>query len=121
VFDLASPDASTAQRAETIVPQQALFLMNGPFVVEQARHLAARDDLQQADDDVERIHRLYRHLFGRSATAAEVDKATAFLAEQPQAPVAPDTDSADSAPAPLTAWEQYVHVLLLTNEFVFVD
>ena len=118
VFDLASPDASTPKRAETTVPQQALFLMNGPFIVEQARHLAARHDLQRADGDAERIHLLYRHLFGRKATAAELRKATAFLADQPRVPVGPDFAA---LPAPLTAWEQYVHVLLLTNEFVFVD
>ncbi len=93
VFDLASPDASTPKRAETTVPQQALFLMNGPFIIEQARHLAARNDLQRADDDAERIHRLYRHLFGRKATSAELRKATAFLADQPRVPVGPDHPS----------------------------
>ncbi len=33
-FDFASPDASTPQRYTTTVPQQALFLMNHPFVHE---------------------------------------------------------------------------------------
>src|SRR5262249_22244613 len=31
-FDFASPDASSPQRYTTTVPQQALFLMNSPFV-----------------------------------------------------------------------------------------
>ena len=35
-FDFASPDAHSPQRFTTTVPQQALFLMNSPFVVEQA-------------------------------------------------------------------------------------
>jgi short subunit dehydrogenase-like uncharacterized protein len=38
-FDFASPDAHSPQRYATSVPQQALFLMNSPFVVEQARAL----------------------------------------------------------------------------------
>src|SRR5204862_1369535 len=42
VFDFASPDMHNPQRAETTVPQQGLFFMNSPFVVEQARALAAR-------------------------------------------------------------------------------
>jgi mono/diheme cytochrome c family protein len=36
-FDFASPDATSPQRHTTTVPQQALFLMNSPFVIEQAR------------------------------------------------------------------------------------
>ena len=39
-FDFASPDATSARRHVTTVPQQALFLMNNPFVIEQARQLA---------------------------------------------------------------------------------
>ncbi len=44
-FDLASPDTATPKRHETTVPQQALFLMNAPFVIEQARAFAARSTL----------------------------------------------------------------------------
>src|SRR5690606_3290775 len=39
-FDIASPDASSPNRPETIVAQQALYLMNAPFVMEQAQALA---------------------------------------------------------------------------------
>ena len=42
MFDFASPDVSMPQRPMTTVPQQALFAMNSPFALEQARHLAAR-------------------------------------------------------------------------------
>ncbi|MFN7138350.1 MAG: PSD1 and planctomycete cytochrome C domain-containing protein [Limisphaerales bacterium] len=42
VFDFANPDMHTPQRSETTVPQQALFFLNGKFVVEQSRALAAR-------------------------------------------------------------------------------
>src|SRR5258708_35420364 len=41
-FDFASPDAHAPQRFSTTVPQQALFLLNSPFVQEQAKALAAR-------------------------------------------------------------------------------
>ena len=43
-FDFPSPDISAPERIETIVPPQALYLMNSPFVVEQAKHLAARPE-----------------------------------------------------------------------------
>ena len=38
-FDLALPDTHAPQRFTTTVPQQALFLMNSPFVIEQAKAL----------------------------------------------------------------------------------
>ena len=44
-FDFASPDAHSAMRHVTTIPQQALFLMNSPFVVQQAERLAARPEI----------------------------------------------------------------------------
>ena len=41
-FDFASPDQSAERRPRTTVPQQALYSMNAPFIIEQARALAAR-------------------------------------------------------------------------------
>ena len=41
-FDVASPDQHAPSRFNTTVPQQALFLMNSPFVTEQAKAVAAR-------------------------------------------------------------------------------
>src|SRR5262249_3260760 len=38
-FDFANPDMATGRRYDTIVPQQSLFLMNSPLVVEQAKNL----------------------------------------------------------------------------------
>ncbi len=38
-FDFANPDIETGKRYETTVPQQALFMMNNPLVVELARKL----------------------------------------------------------------------------------
>ncbi len=69
-FDFASPDQHTPQRFVTTVPQQALFLMNNPFVLEQAKHLAARAR------DVQSMHRL---LFGRAPTAEEAAAAKRFV------------------------------------------
>ena len=41
-FDFANPNTHTPERPQTASPQQALFLLNSPFVLEQATHLAAR-------------------------------------------------------------------------------
>ncbi|MFM2095606.1 MAG: hypothetical protein RIS70_2730, partial [Planctomycetota bacterium] len=41
-FDFPIPDQSIERRPQTTVPQQALFALNSPFLVEQARTLARR-------------------------------------------------------------------------------
>lgn len=110
-FDFASPDASTAQRFTTTVPQQALFLMNSPFVVEQARHFAARtQDLAGPD---ERVAALYRLGYGRKPEASEVALGLRFVEEA--------ANAEGKRQAGLSAWEKYAQILLLANEFAFVD
>ena len=41
LFDAANPDASTEKRTPSTVCAQALLFLNHPFVLAQARHLAA--------------------------------------------------------------------------------
>ncbi len=82
VFDFASPDAHSAQRHATTVPQQALFLLNSPFILEQARALARRVEAEA--DPAARVQALYRLAYGRPATARELELARG-LAEAPVA------------------------------------
>ncbi len=79
-FDFPSPDASSAQRFATTVPQQSLFLLNSPFAHEQARRLAQRPELTTAPTDPEKIITLYRLLYQRPPDADELDLAKNFLA-----------------------------------------
>ncbi|WP_422926965.1 PSD1 and planctomycete cytochrome C domain-containing protein [Singulisphaera sp. PoT] len=81
-FDFASPDATSARRFVTTVPQQALFLMNSPFVVEQARALTA--SVASTTGDEKRIKALYRRIFGREAEASEIKVGIQFLNYQSQ-------------------------------------
>ena len=113
-FDFANPDTSNPQRYETTVPQQALFLMNNPFVLEQARALLKRPELADIADVRSRANLLYHLLYGRGATGGEIDLVVSFMATAVE-------DSTLAGPSGLTAWERYVQVLLLANEFGFVD
>jgi len=107
-FDFASPDAHTPRRPLTTVPQQALYLMNSPFVIEQATHLANRPDVQQATDDSQRIAALFRATLGREPTGDETSSALDYLSCGPQS-------------EPLAPWVQLAQVLMMTNEFAYVD
>ncbi len=71
-FDLASPDTSSAKRFNTTVPQQALFMINSPFVIEQARALAKRVDRAHPASDEDQARRFYQLLFQREPQPDEL-------------------------------------------------
>ena len=78
-FDFASPDQSAERRPRTTVPQQALFSMNAPFVIEQAKALAARPEVAAATTPEARITALYRRVLARAPIPPEVQAASRFL------------------------------------------
>ena len=68
-FDFADPSTVIGRRNNSTVAPQALFLMNHPFIMEQAE-LAARR--LPAGDNKARIRRAYRTSLGRDPTDAEL-------------------------------------------------
>ncbi|MBI3468194.1 MAG: PSD1 domain-containing protein [Planctomycetes bacterium] len=108
-FDFASPDSSSPGRHATTIPQQALFMLNSPFAIEQARGLMVRDEIAEAASPEARIERLHQLLFGRGPEPDEVRLGLRFVDQQ------------RSGSAGLSAWELYAQTLLLSNEFAFVD
>jgi Protein of unknown function (DUF1553)/Protein of unknown function (DUF1549)/Planctomycete cytochrome C len=105
-FDFPSPDASSPQRDVTTVAPQALFLMNNPFVLEQARRLLRRPEIASETDVARRVERLYHQCYGRGPSADEVKMGLDYLKMSKQE---------------AAGWERYAQALLLANEFVFVD
>jgi hypothetical protein len=147
-FDFANPDLPTGRRHDTTVPQQALFLMNSPLVIEQAKRLVALPEFQACSDDDSRIEFLYRRVFQRPPKPEEVKLGSEFVAGAPAAeaasarnldlqPISNQTDPVRPGPfgppgrkgnrgimrkrAPLKAWEEYAHALLQANETSFVN
>lgn len=81
LFDFAAPDRPVAAREESAVPAQALFLMNNPWIVEQARHTAKELLESPLASEGDRVERLYRRALARSASNAERKRAIEYLAE----------------------------------------
>lgn len=109
LFDFPDPNLTSERRSSTTVPMQQLFVLNGPFMVSQAKSLAARLQIESADDSA-RIRFAYQLLFSRDPSDKELQVGTTFL------------KAAESQPdVKLTPWERYTQALLGTNEFVFVD
>ena len=85
LFDMADSTAPVDKRTVSTVAPQALFLMNHPFVLAQARHAAARLVAEKHADDAARITRAYRVALGRTPTDGERAVATKFLASSKNA------------------------------------
>jgi hypothetical protein len=111
-FDFAVPDSSVERRPLTTVPQQALFGLNSPFLIEQAKGLASRVD--GITTGPEKVAALYRLVLTRDPEPAEVQGALRFIASVETANKGPERSQ-------LSPWQQYAQVLLLTNELMFVD
>ena len=106
-FDFASPDQSTERRPQTVVPQQALFALNSPFMLARSAEIAELT-LQQDANSEARLNWLYHRLYQRDPLEDERTACHEFLAT-----VTPETEKA--------TWSQLVQVLLASNELLYVD
>jgi mono/diheme cytochrome c family protein len=113
LFDFPDPNLTGDRRAVTIVPLQQLFVLNGDFMIQQAKALATRLTADPTESDADRIGRAFQMLYGRPASKREIELGTEFLS------TASLGDGALSDP--LTPWQRYAQALLGTNEFAFVD
>ncbi|MBI5799309.1 MAG: PSD1 domain-containing protein [Verrucomicrobia bacterium] len=86
IFDFANPDMTAPSRVLTTVPLQALYLMNNGFVVEQARHVAARPELLSGTKDEEKIAFIYQLFFQRAPSSAELKLGLEYVADQQAKP-----------------------------------
>lgn len=103
-FDFANPDLSIPQRAETTVPQQALFGLNHPFVVRMARGVIQQAGRQPADA-AGRVRLLYQRLLQRDPSAEEAAAALAYVqASEPV--IGAETDHAKAWQYGVGEWDE---------------
>ena len=82
-FDFPNPDTPSGKRYETTVPQQALFLMNSPLVVETARQLTHRPEFATLESDRDRVTSLYLAIFQRPPNDEEVELGVRYVRANP--------------------------------------
>ena len=88
-FDFPSSDAHTPERHETLIPQQALFLMNSAFIMDRATDLAGRTASQTP---TERVTAMYKLVYSRAPSAAELALGLEFTATAANVPEEPGAD-----------------------------
>lgn len=78
-FDFASPDTHSPKRFHTIVPQQALYLMNSPFAIERAQALEARFVHEEDQDPAVLIRELFLASLKREPSPKELKRMVDFV------------------------------------------
>jgi hypothetical protein len=109
--DQADTDSSCPVRYTTTVPTQALGMLNGEFITEQADSFARRLEREHPDDVAAQVTRAIRLTTGRVPDADEVAKDVAFVREM-RAKFKLDAH---------TALTRYTLLALNANEFVYLD
>ena len=104
-FDYPDPNIHAGVRSKTTTTTQKLYLLNHPFVLDQAERMAERA-AALASQPQGQINWLYQSLYSRAATESERDKGLAFL-------TAEDTDT--------QRLTKYTQVLLCANEMLYLD
>jgi hypothetical protein len=110
LFDFASPDRCVAERTQSILPTQGLYLLNNPRVAELAAVAASRS-LSLGGQGTQRVVWIFRTVLGRSPLPVEVERVLDFVgargepvvakaelpaADKPAGQRPPDEDSAEA-------------------------
>ena len=112
VFDFADINQPIAQRTTSTVATQALFLMNSPKVIEQAR-AAAEVVLKSSPDTDQRIQNAFQTSLQRAATDHERNQVRDFL-ESSASGNASTEDIRD-------LWARFIQTLWSTPECRFLN
>jgi hypothetical protein len=78
-FDFSNPEAPNSKRTSTIVPQQALFLMNSPMSIDVARSILKQVAASGSRNPRDLIYAIYRTVLGRTPKTEEYVAAVDFI------------------------------------------
>ena len=112
-FDFGNASDSVGARPATVVPSQALLMMNSAFVEERAAEFAGRLLAMSLASDAARVERAFVEAYGRPAADTEIEESLAFLADM--------RETAPDGGVERFAWTRLCHVILGASEFIYVD
>jgi hypothetical protein len=104
MFGFPEPTAHSPKRDEMNTPLQQLYSLNSEFIWRCADHLASSYTAKQTEELKPIVAELYRKMYSREATPQEFDVAIDYL----------EKTGSDGL-------RRYVHALLISNEFAFLD
>ncbi|MDA0832686.1 MAG: PSD1 and planctomycete cytochrome C domain-containing protein [Planctomycetota bacterium] len=126
VFDYPVIDVNCTQRSTSATPLQSLTMINSEFLAGSAIQFATRVEklVGETATNAEKIDTAYWLAFSRSPSDTETSDGIAFLDQLEKLYAdTPEAASESSIPPSATqrAFENFVHMLQCSNEFMYVD
>lgn len=126
-FDFADPNTVAGKRNVSTVAPQALYLLNSPFMMDQARFAAEAALADKSLDEEARVKLAFRKTLGRGPTDGEREAVLKSLAA-PVDTVSVETaaeeksdEQATAADARLAAWERVYQALFGCVDFRYLE
>jgi hypothetical protein len=110
LFDFGDATTPEGHRSPTTVATQALFVMNSPMVIREAQHVADTV-LKQERQDKRRVEEIYLRVLDRRPDAGEIDRGLTYLSGLRKKWNDIDEEK---------AWTSLTHVLMASDEFIFI-
>jgi len=86
-----------------------LFVLNSPFMIQQAKSFSTRLHTQAPDSDSSRVELAFQLAYGRFPSDQELSLGLTYLSAE------------DSEENQMSRWERYAQVILASNEFMYLD
>ena len=118
VFDYPIIDVNCTLRSSSATPLQSLTMINSKFLTDNANRLARRVEALVGSDAslAKKIEAAYWITLSRNSSTTEVKAAERHLQHLKQL-----YEASGDADAPRRSFENFVHMLLCSNEFLYID
>ncbi len=113
LFDFGDATSMAGKRQLTNVSTQALFWLNSEFLADRSVSMAKTLLADALLNDSTRIETLYLRVLNRKAEKDEIEQAMKYIAAFRQ-------KSSGENPE-LKAWQSFCHVLMASNDFLYID
>ncbi len=113
LFDFGDATSMAGKRQLTNVSTQALFWLNSEFLADSSVSMAKALLADASLNDSSRIETLYVRVLNRKAEKEEIEQATKYIAAFRQKASGEHTDQ--------KAWQSLCHVLMASNDFLYID
>ena len=130
-FDAPNPQESCSRRFRTVIPSQSLMMMNDQLILDWSQALATRVMNDTGLSSEQQVDRAYRIALSRPPNDRERREVLGYMTEQTgllrdrlsrgeKVPL-PEKMPAGIAPERVAAFAGFCHVLLNSNEFLYVN
>jgi hypothetical protein len=111
LYDFGDATTVNGKRALTNVAPQALFMMNSEFVTERAKNVTTALLENKNLSDQDRMQEMFLKALNRKPLPEEIDAAFTYMSRFKE----------KFHPTNNAAWQSFFHILLTSNEFIYVE